>query len=139
MDYANQKMRRIFAGWRGLGQSLRHRAKSVGSVIHAWRPRPQPRRGSILFFQQFRFVLPAHQRIFGSLQYGDVGPADYFQHAQRVGDFLGQPHVSRHHRDAQHLGLRRLDQKQHRLLIRSPRAGGILVDDDFSLALAPAQ
>jgi hypothetical protein len=59
-----------------------------------------------------------------------------------VRNFIFEPGVTGHNRDAEDLRLRRLNQQQHRLLIRSCRAGGVLIDDEFSLGgsvFGPAQ
>ena len=37
----------------------------------------------------------------------------------------------------EHVCLRRLDQQQHRLLVRAGRTGRVLVDDDLAFALTP--
>jgi len=60
---------------------------------------------------------------------------DEFEHAQSMRHFGLQPCVSSHDGDTEYICLRRLDQKQHGLLVRSSGTGSILIDDDLALLL----
>ena len=49
-----------------------------------------------------------------------------------MGEFGGGPLVSGDDGDAEDFGSRRLDEEEDGLLIGAGRAGGVLVDDDFT-------
>ena len=138
MHHAHQKVSRVFIGRLGRGPALRHFSQLVRRMIKLRSPCTQPRNAAILLFPLFRFLLSPDQRILRSRHDRNVGSSDQFQHAQSVRHFRVEPLIARHHRDAQDFRLWRLDQKQHRLLVRSSRSGGILIDDDLSLPLAPS-
>ena len=48
-----------------------------------------------------------------------------------------EPLIAAHHRNAQHLHLRRLDQGEQRLQVAAPGAGTIFVDNNFAPLLCP--
>ena len=66
---------------------------------------------AILLLPQFGFFLSAHQRILGARHDGNVGPANEFEHSQRVRDFFLQPPIAGHNGHPHHLSLRGLNQQ----------------------------
>ena len=54
---------------------------------------------------------------------------DKLKHAQRVLYLFRLPRIAADHRNAEHLGLRRLQQHHHRHLVGAARARAVLVDD----------
>ena len=81
----------------------------------------------------------ADQRILRSRHYRNIGSTDEFEHAQSVRHFGFEPRVAGHDGDAENIRLRRLDQQQHRLLVGSAGAGGVLIDDDLAFFLCPSK
>ncbi len=64
-------------------------------------------------FAKLRLLLCAHQRENRALGQRNVRVAGQLQHAQGMQRLFIAPGVAGDHRDAQHLNLRRLQQRQH--------------------------
>jgi len=114
----------------------------IGWVIQARRPRTEPSKRAVLPLPEFGLILAADEGIFGAGYDGDVGAADKFEHAQRVGQLGFEPGIASQDGDAEHVALLGLDQQQHRLLVGACGSGGVLIDDDLALersVFAPAQ
>ena len=54
---------------------------------------------------------------------------DQFEHAQGVLHLFRLPRIAADHRDAEHLGLRGLQQHHHRHLVGAAGPGAVLIDD----------
>ena len=132
----NEKVRRVFIDglqlWRAFGERrhiersvrlryfLHHRRVAIGRLHHAAdraTPRAQPHHVTHQRLLQSGFLLRAHQR--KRCAHGDrnVTVPGQLQHAQRVLRLLIAPGVAGHHGDAEHLDLRRLQQRQHGHLV----------------------
>ena len=117
---------RLERGRRGSGRGLRQ---------HVWTAAPgaQPGHFAVERRLQARLLLGADQRKHCASRHGHVGVAGELQHAQGVQSFFVAPRVAGHHGDAQDLHVGRLQQRQHRHLVRAAGAGAVLIDEDEAL------
>ncbi len=87
---------------------------------------------------EFGLVFSPDQWILRSHHHWNIGSTDELERAQRVCHLRLEPGVASHDRDAENIGLWRLDQEQYGLLVGSAGSGGVFVDDDLASSLSPA-
>ena len=145
MHLADQEMRRILRNRGGMRFPLEERRgvpgprEGSGSALPARQgellaPRPEPGHTAHQRPRQAGFLFGSHQGKHRSQRNRHVAAADQFQHAQGVPRLIIAPGVSRDHGDAEHLDLRGLQQHHHRHLVRTTRAGAVLIDQHQALA-----
>src|SRR5580658_7134674 len=106
-------------------------------MVEVRSPRSQPRYLAVFLFPSFRLLFSSYKWILRSRHDRNIRSSDDFEHPQGVRHFLVEPLIARNHRDAQNFSLWRLDQEEHRLLVRSRGSGGVLINDDLASCLAP--
>src|SRR5882724_10897560 len=108
-------------------------------MIKPGSPGAQPGVVAVALLPEFSLFFSADQRILRSRHYWNISSTDEFEHAQSVGHLGLEPRVAGYDSDAEDIRLRRLDQQQHRLLVRSGGSGSVLIDDDLGFVLGPTR